>query len=151
MIACTRPPGRRALCSSLILEYIGFIISVYGMKDEQRALFPKDMPQLSVPRAPCGSGRKLHRRRDQLAVEQPHDSGSLCPQAPVQRASGHLTPTMGTSMDFWSQTPSAQVMVLQQTSLVSGPCHLLTCRRSRSCECLRDDNGGDGIFGVSVS
>lgn len=84
-------------------------------------------------------------------VEQPHDSGPTCPQAPVQRASGHLTPTMVTSMGSWSQTPSAQGMVLQQTSLVSDPSHPLTCRRSRSCEYLGDDRGGDGIFGVSVS
>ncbi|KAM9047917.1 enhancer of mRNA-decapping protein 4 isoform 3-T3 [Megaptera novaeangliae] len=41
-------------------------------------------------------------------------------------------PTMEISMGSWSQTPCAQVMVLQQTSLVSEPCHLLTCRKSRS-------------------
>lgn len=84
-------------------------------------------------------------------VEQPHDSGPLCPQAPVQRASGHLTPTTGTSMGSWFQTLSAQVMVLQQTSLVFGPSHLLTCRRSRSCECLGNNSGGNGVFGVSAS
>lgn len=67
-------------------------------------------------------------------MEQPHQSGTFCSQVPVQRASGHLMPTMGISTGFLSQTPSAQVMVLQQTSLVSGPCHLLTFRKSRSCE-----------------
>ncbi|XP_066876333.1 enhancer of mRNA-decapping protein 4 isoform X3 [Kogia breviceps] len=41
-------------------------------------------------------------------------------------------PTMEISMGSWSQTPSAQVMVLHQISLVSEPCHLLTCRKSRS-------------------
>lgn len=81
-----------------------------------------------------------------MQVEQTPNSGSLCLQAPVQRASGHLTPIMETSMGSWSQTPSAQVMVLQRTSLVSGPCHLLTCRRNRSCEYL-GDGGGNGAHG----
>lgn len=57
-------------------------------------------------------------------------------------------PTMGISTGFLSQTPSAQVMVLQQTSLVSVPCHLLTFRKSRSCECLGNGSGDFGVFGV---
>lgn len=81
-------------------------------------------------------------------MEQPHQSGTFCPQVPVERASGHLMPTMGISTGFLFQTPSAQVMVLQQTSLVSGPCHLLTFRKSRSCESMGNGSGGVGAFGV---
>ena len=81
-------------------------------------------------------------------VEQTRQSGPFCPKAPVQRTNDHLMPTMEISMGSWSQTPSAQVTVLQQTSLVSEPCHLLTCRKSRSCECLGDGSGGDGVFEV---
>lgn len=74
-------------------------------------------------------------------------SSPFYPQVPVQRASGHLMPTMEISMGFWSQTLSAQVMVLHQTSLVSGPCHLLIFRKSRSCECLGNGSGGAGSLG----
>lgn len=81
-------------------------------------------------------------------MEQPYQSGPFYPKVPVQRASGHLMPTMEISMGFWSQTPSAQVMALQQTSLVSEPYHLLTFRKSRSCECLEKGSGGAGVFGM---
>lgn len=126
-------------------------LTCYGMRDEQRAFLLIDESQLSVPEYLMvleggSAGREASRQ-----VKQPHDSGPTCPQAPVQRASGHLTPTMVTSMGSWSQTLSAQGMVLQQTSLVSGPSHPLTCRRSRSCEYLGDNSGGDDVFGVSLS
>lgn len=78
-------------------------------------------------------------------VEPSHQGAPLCPQAPMQRASGHQIPTMEISMGSWSQTLSALVMAPQQTSLVSEPCHHSACRRSRLCEYWGNNSSGDSV------